>query len=83
LASEIVITQNIRAIKRTVSERHTSPESGWYEQSRHEWVIVLQGAATIVFENGDQIRLQAGDHLNIPALCKHRVLWTGPGQKTV
>ncbi len=39
-------------IERIVSEGHTSPESGWYEQKRHEWVIVLQGAATILFENG-------------------------------
>jgi len=70
-------------IERIVSEGHASPESGWYEQSRNEWVIVLQGAATIVFENGDQTKLQAGDHLNIPALCKHRVLWTDPDQKTI
>ena len=70
-------------IERIVSKGHTSPESGWYEQKRNEWVMVLQGAATIMFENGDQTRLQAGDHLNIPALCKHRVLWTDPDQKTV
>lgn len=70
-------------IERIVSKGHTSPESGWYEQKRNEWVIVLQGAATIMFENGDQTMLQAGDHLNIPALCKHRVIWTDPDQKTI
>jgi len=70
-------------IERIVSEGHASPESGWYEQKRNEWVIVLQGAATIVFENGNQTRLQTGDHLNIPALCKHRVIWTDPDQKTI
>jgi len=70
-------------IERIVSKGHTSPESGWYEQKRNEWVIVLQGAATIMFENGDQMRLQTGDHLNIPALCKHRVIWTDPDQKTI
>jgi len=70
-------------IERIVSKGHTSPESGWYEQNRNEWVMVLQGAATILFENGNQMRLQAGDHLNIPALSKHKVLWTDPDQKTI
>jgi len=70
-------------IERIISKGHCSPESGWYEQCRDEWVIVLQGAAIITFENGDQIHLQAGDHLNIPALCKHRVSWTEPDRETI
>lgn len=80
---DILVQHEHISIERIVSQGHTSPESGWYEQSRNEWVIVLQGAATIVFENGDQTRLQAGDHLNIPALCKHKVSWTEPDNKTV
>jgi len=80
---DILVQSEHVTIERIVSKGHASPESGWYEQSRHEWVIVLQGAATILYENGDQTHLQAGDHLNIPALCKHRVLWTDPDCNTV
>ncbi|WP_046004044.1 cupin domain-containing protein [Pseudoalteromonas rubra] len=70
-------------IERIVSKGHTSPPQGWYDQDEHEWVLVLQGAGELTFEDGRVERLSAGDHLNIPAHCKHKVSWTDPEQETI
>jgi cupin 2 domain-containing protein len=70
-------------IERIISRGHTSPASGWYDQEEHEWVAVLQGAATLDFDDGTEVRLCHGDHLNIPAHRKHKVSWTPPDQLTV
>ena len=70
-------------IERIISTGQTSPESGWYNQARNEWVMVLQGEATITFEDGDVVELKTGNYLNILAHRKHRVSWTMPGAATV
>ncbi|TVR75579.1 MAG: cupin, partial [Marinilabiliales bacterium] len=38
---------------------------------------------TITFEDGSVAHLSKGDHINIPAHCKHRVSRTDPGQLTI
>ncbi|KGK00511.1 phosphoribosylaminoimidazole carboxylase ATPase subunit [Thalassotalea sp. ND16A] len=38
-------------IERIVSKGHCSPTKGWHQQECHEWVIVLQGAAILTFED--------------------------------
>ena len=70
-------------IERIISRGHASPASGWYDQPHNEWVIVLRGAAVLVFEDGRSVTLQEGDYLNIPARSKHRVEWTAPDVETV
>ncbi|APE29676.1 cupin [Halomonas aestuarii] len=70
-------------IERIVSRGHSSPASGWYDQPQHEWVVVLQGEAVIAFDSGDEVALGPGDHLTIPAHCRHRVAWTAPEQTTL
>ena len=70
-------------IERIVSRGHTSPESGWYDQPQHEWVLVLRGAAVLAFESGEVIELGPGSHVNIPAHSRHRVQWTDPECATV
>ncbi|TFH85412.1 cupin domain-containing protein [Billgrantia azerbaijanica] len=70
-------------IERIVSRGHTSPEHGWYDQPQHEWVVVMQGRAVLAFEQGDDVALAPGDHLTIPAHCRHRVKWTDPQQATL
>ena len=70
-------------VERIVSKGHTSPESGWYDQEQHEWVILLEGAATITFEDGKETNLSKGDYLNIPAHVKHKVSWTDPDVETI
>ncbi|MCO7226856.1 cupin domain-containing protein [Pleionea sp. CnH1-48] len=70
-------------IERIVSRGHVTPEGDWYDQERHEWVLVLQGAAMLTFEDGRQVQLGRGDFLNIPAHQKHRVSWTDPDCETL
>ena len=78
----LVQGENVK-IERIISRGHTSPESGWYDQEQDEWVIVLKGEAVISFENGENINLKAGVHINIPAHKKHKVSWTNPEAETI
>ena len=80
---EQIIQSEYVKIERIISKGHTSPESGWYDQEQNEWVIVLQGEAIIDFENGKEILLKEGSHLNIPARKKHKVSWTNPKTETI
>lgn len=79
---DIVRGDSVR-IERIVSRGHGSPASGWYDQDESEWVIVLQGAARLVFEDGREERLGSGDFINIPAHTRHRVSWTDPEGATI
>ena len=69
-------------IERIVSHGHASPANFWYDQDRHEWVIVLKGAARLQFEDG-MIEMKMGDFVNISAHRKHRVEWTTPDEPTI
>ncbi len=73
---------NIR-IERIISQGHTSPASGWYDQEDNEWVLVLEGAGTILFEDGREVKMRKGDYLHIPAHAKHKVSWTDPDRQTI
>jgi len=70
-------------IERIVSKGHTSPATGWYDQTQNEWLIVLRANAIISFEDLPSVTLQEGDYMNIPAHEKHRVKWTDPDVETV
>ena len=71
-------------VVRIVSRGHSSPPGFWYQQSEHEWVLLLSGSAVIEYEgDAPAVRLGKGDHLNIPAGVKHRVARTDPGEPTV
>lgn len=70
-------------IERIISKGHSSPESGWYDQDKNEWLIVLKGEALLLFADGKSIHMKAGDFLNIPAHKKHRVDWTDPETETI
>ena len=78
----LVDTPNVR-IERIVSRGHCSPQEGWYEQAKNEWVLLVQGAAHLEFEGRDSVRMAAGDWLNIPAGQRHRVRWTEPEADTI
>jgi len=54
LFETLVKNENIH-IERIVSKGHTSPEEGWYDQDRNEWVLVLKGAARLAFEDGSEV----------------------------
>ncbi|MGL6075827.1 MAG: cupin domain-containing protein [Fimbriiglobus sp.] len=69
-------------IERIVSHGHASPEGFWYDQDRHEWVLILKGEARLQFED-DVLEMGPGSFVNIPAHRKHRVEWTTPNEPTV
>ncbi|MDR5902754.1 cupin domain-containing protein [Halomonas icarae] len=79
---ELAAGQGVR-IERIISRGHSSPKEGWYDQPRHEWVAVLQGRAVLAFVTGEERELGPGDHLVIPAHCRHRVAWSDPEQTTI
>jgi len=70
-------------IERIVSRGQASPETGWYQQEHHEWVIVLKGEAIIILEDNTEIHLQTGNYLDIPAGTRHRVNWTSDKEETI
>ena len=81
---ETILEHDSLRIERIVSHGHASPPEYWYDQQQHEWVLLLQGEATLLFEDGsEKISLRAGDAINIPAHKRHRVEWTTPQQPTV
>ena len=81
---ECILKQDNIVIERIVSNGHISPIGQWYDQARDEWVILLQGKATLLFEKDQNlISLVPGDYLLIPAHTRHRVEWTQPDFNTV
>ncbi len=80
---EILLENKDVCIERIVSKGHTSPASGWYDQPKNEWVMVLKGEAVITFEDEPEIRLVAGSYIDIGAHKKHRVSWTDPDVETL
>lgn len=72
---------NVR-IERIVSHGQVT-EGEWYDQEENEWVMVLEGSGTLIFEDAKIVTLNAGDFINIPAHYKHRVIQTTPDQATI
>ncbi len=82
LVTELVSADGVR-IERIVSFGQSSPDGFWYDQEENEWVLLLEGSAMLRFEEGDSVDLKPGDHLNIPAGCRHRVEKTDQNCRTV
>ncbi|MCL2497900.1 MAG: cupin domain-containing protein [Symbiobacteriaceae bacterium] len=76
LAQELVTTlmlgKNVR-IERIVS---TGQVSDWYNQPDTEYVILLQGEATLEYPSGKTVKMQAGDTLLLLPKEEHRVIYT-------
>ena len=82
LFEELIRAENVR-IERIISKGHTSPEQGWYDQIENEWVVILEGAGVVLFEDGAEVTLRRGDYINIPSHARHKVTWTDPDVLTV
>jgi cupin 2 domain-containing protein len=81
--TELASSDHVR-IERIVSHGHTSGPDDWYDEEEAEWVMVVSGAARLVFEGEDTPRaLGPGDYAYIPPRKRHRVDWTDPDQPTV
>ena len=71
-------------VERIMSQGHASPPGFWYDQDDNEWVLVVEGSATIEFDGqGQPVELRRGSYLDIPAHVRHRVVWTDPNEKTI
>lgn len=80
---EILSSGTVR-VERIVSTGQSSAPGHWYDQDWNEWVLVLRGAAVLEYtDTPEPHRLDAGDHVTIPAHRKHRVAWTDPDGPTV
>jgi cupin 2 domain-containing protein len=63
---------------------HGMPANEWYDQTRDEFVLVLQGRGALVFDGQEgEIVLNPGDYLRLPAGVRHRVSWTDAHQPTI
>ena len=66
------------------SNQASSPDGFWYDQSEHEWVLLLQGSAQLRLAGERATRLlNTGDQLLIPAGQRHRVDATDPAPGTI
>lgn len=71
-------------IERIVSRGHASPEDFWYNEETAEWVLVLQGRGRLRFADPDQeVILEPGDWIEIPAGARHRVEETSASEETI
>lgn len=81
---ETILKKDNISITRIVSNGHTTHEGDWYDQTDDEWVILLQGQATVLYEKDERlIKLMPGDYLFIPSHTRHRVDWTLPDNNTI
>lgn len=82
LTSEVLRDRSVR-IERIVSRGQSSPPEFWYDQTEHEWVVVLEGKATLTIEGRSSITLGPGDSLHLPPHTRHGVEWTDPQYATI
>jgi cupin 2 domain-containing protein len=81
---DLLVEKSGVRIERIVSTGQASPPGFWYDQPWTEWVLLLAGAAGLLFEDEPTPRpLKAGDYLLIPAGQRHRVEWTDAMQPTI
>jgi cupin 2 domain-containing protein len=71
-------------IERIISDGHVTPPGEWYDQKWDEWVLLVSGEAILLFDGDAAAQvLKPGDHVMIPAGCRHRVERTDTRQKTI
>ncbi len=77
--------KNIR-IERIISDGQCSEKGFWYDQEENEWLVLIQGSAKLKFDDSrfdNEVILNAGDTLFIPAHCRHRVKYTSTVPKCI
>ena len=74
LTETLATSPHVR-IERIVSTGHSSPPGFWYDQPEYEWVVLLRGFATLVFEYRKQ-HMTVGDYILIPPHTKHCIVVT-------
>ena len=72
---DLLLTPALR-VERIISAGQVTPPGQWCDQVCDEWVLLLQGKATVEYESGGLQTLSAGDYLLILAHQRHRVTFT-------
>jgi len=81
---ETLVSNGVVRIERITSRGQASPAGFWYEQAQREFVLLVTGRAALEIDGSAQpIELSPGDWLDIPAHCRHRVLWTATDETTL
>ena len=81
---QILAEKNGVRIERIVSDGHATPPDQWYDQGWDEWVLLISGEATLLFDDSAApLVLKPGDYVMSPAGHRHRVEQTDPLHKTV
>ncbi len=71
---DAIVSADVVRIERIVSTGQASPPGFWYDQDWNEWVTVLSGSTSLLFEGeAEPCALGPGDFVNIPAHARHRV----------
>ena len=79
---ETILSKPNVHIERIVSQGQSSLEGFWYDQDQSEFVVLLQGAARLRFEDGE-VEMKPGSFIDIPPHKRHRVEWTSPDEQTI
>jgi cupin 2 domain-containing protein len=58
-------------------------DGDWYEQAWPEFVLLVEGSASLEFVDGSRRELKPGDWALLPAQCRHRVAWTDTACETL
>ena len=62
----------------------SSPEGFWYDQTDHEWIVILRGSASLKLKDPDAyVDLSVGDQLHFLPHRLHRVERTDPHPGTI
>jgi cupin 2 domain-containing protein len=72
LTTVLAESDNVR-IKRIIS---TGQVSDWYDQHETEFVVLLEGNATIEYESGKTVAMSKGDTILFKPHERHRVSFT-------
>ncbi|MEX0588318.1 MAG: Nif11 domain/cupin domain-containing protein [Cyanobium sp.] len=82
--TSVLLEQPSWRLERIHSCQASSPPGFWYDQSEHEWVLLIQGGAKIALAGEDRVRqLYCGDSLLIPAHRRHRLVSTDPAPGSI
>ena len=80
---QLLVHSQIR-IERIVSTGQASEPGFWYDQPHGEWVLLVQGAASLLFEDEPSAtNLMPGDYVYIAPHRRHRVQATESKPATV
>jgi len=63
-------------IVQITSHGQVSPPDFWYDQEHEEWVTIMRGEATLQIQDQPALTLVTGNHVHLPANCRHRVCHT-------